>query len=45
MYSGMSFKGSVIHAHGISGVPPPKKDEKRKEMEACENIRPAVGND
>lgn len=24
---------------------PPKKEEKRKEMEACENIRPAVGND
>lgn len=42
MYSVMSFKGSVIHGHGIYGVPPP---EKRKEMEACENIRPAVGND
>lgn len=25
--------------------PPQKKEEKRKEMEACENIRPAVGND
>lgn len=45
MYSVMSFKGSVIHGHGIYGVPPQKKEEKRKEMEACENIRPAVGND
>lgn len=46
MYSVMSFKGSVIHGHGIYGVSPPqKKEEKRKAMEACENIRPAVGND
>lgn len=30
MYSGMSFKGSVIHAHGISGVPPRKKTKKER---------------
>lgn len=30
MYSVMSFKGSVIHGHGIYGVPPPEKRRKKK---------------
>lgn len=31
MYSVMSFKGSVIHGHGIYGVFPPPRKKKKKE--------------
>lgn len=30
MYSVMSFKGSVIHGHGIYGVPPPPEKRRKK---------------